>query len=348
MARIRFRLSSGYTNPNSGLVVKKIWHAGLTEIETSSYFIRVNVSVEMLQPFLNLTLTSSERTGSQFKIAANLVHELALHKRETTPELADLAAEPYVEDEVLSELGWSLEDKLWNGEPFELLPPEYSIGGPGLAHAGFTKPNVDVIHEFSGRGLRLFTRGLTCQRQWFTDKHQNYSDAPALDNAHYISEHDDPYYQFTYDPVPTTWLKLLCSSSLWNVHVHQFGLDTTRMWPCYIGTVTQHAPGDTSHSCIKLIRIRQDLNSMIISRSMSQAEISARETENCRQAKASSILSRMSSLIKPDTPGPGPPDTPNVPSRRAYTCSRYQEITKYLFENQAPGEWLSTPWPSNA
>ncbi len=58
---IRFRLISGYTNCNSGLVVKEKFHFAEIQNEIYSDFVRINIAVELLQPLLRNDLTGAER-----------------------------------------------------------------------------------------------------------------------------------------------------------------------------------------------------------------------------------------------------------------------------------------------
>lgn len=63
--RIRFRLFSGYTNCNTNIPVKEIFHYGETNVElwegNVRELVRVNVAIEVLQPLLRGDLTDAER-----------------------------------------------------------------------------------------------------------------------------------------------------------------------------------------------------------------------------------------------------------------------------------------------
>lgn len=114
------------------------------------------------------------------------------------------------------------------------------------------------------------------------------------------------------------------------------------MGPCCIGTMARHDPGNVVHSMVRWNRVHSHLHDLTIDRGMSQEERTRREAENARRIKARSLYTRMSTLVQPTSPGPEPPDTPNLPNTDVFTCPRYEDIIRYLFGNRVDELALDT------
>ncbi|KAJ5041224.1 uncharacterized protein L3040_005772 [Drepanopeziza brunnea f. sp. 'multigermtubi'] len=317
---IRFRIWSGYTNYATGLAIKEPWVCGATSWELSSNNIRINIALELIQPLLSAQLNAAERMACQFRIASTLVHETAHamweYKRNTDPdpEFHRLDAEPYFEGEVLAELGWSLEDKLWGGEPMDILANSYSRGGPGLASAGFFKTN------------------------WFVDRHKDYSAAPLLEHVVHIPPHDDPYYRHDYYPLSTSWFRSLFDRNLWDSQARQFRASATKMQPCYIGTTANYVNRQTEHEQIDSFTRQFDGTGVLAvspgAPAVEQARITA---EISRRNHANDIFGRMRVFVPVVPVTEEPPDDPDPPEP-VYTCARWDEIAQYLFDHRDPDD----------
>ncbi|KAN0108634.1 hypothetical protein V8E51_008376 [Hyaloscypha variabilis] len=274
--------------------------------------VRSNIALELLQPLLRDDLTRAERILAQFRFAATLIHETAhavwIMLRTGFPSPKP-TTEPYFEDEVLCELGWSLEDKIWGGEPLEMVQQHYSRGGPGLPHMGNFKTN------------------------WFTDRHTNYAGGtlPLLDYVEPLEDdEEDPFYQFDYWPVPLQWT--------------QHGANATKMAPLIIGTRRfANEPIDDGFQVL----VASDLDPITVEENFwedftAEQQESVR-TENARRAWAMQlcqVISDSAGLLPADPEDEDDADEDEDEGKEAQTleCPRWDEITQYLFANRAPLE----------
>ncbi|PBP19973.1 hypothetical protein BUE80_DR009195 [Diplocarpon rosae] len=319
--QVKFRIVSGYANFTTGLATRERWCCGGTAKEYAApSIIMVNLALELIQPLLALDLNAAEKMACQFKIATTLLHETAhavwAYRMMANSEFDDTADfEPYFEDEILAELGWSLEDKLWGGEPMDILPPEYSNGGPGLPSAGIVKTN------------------------WFVDRHVNDTRAPVLEHVVELPENvDDPFEIHDYYPIPTTWIASLFDSNLWSSQSQAFGAEATSMKPSFIGTRALYDSQSLEEEMIGFARFGSNLDgSLPLNRGMSTAERTRVKAENARRRQAQDILGRMTSLISVRAPEIEAVDDPDSPEP-VCECPRWDMIAEYMFAHREPGD----------
>ncbi|KAI6716060.1 hypothetical protein JHW43_001444 [Diplocarpon mali] len=317
--RIKLRIVSGYADFTTGLAKRERWVCGGTARELAApSTIMINIALEIIQPLLTLDLNAAEKMACQFKIATTLVHETAhavwAYRVMMTSQFDDMAdVEPYFENEVLAELGWSLEDKLWGGEPMDLLPPEYSTGGPGLPSAGIVKTN------------------------WSVDRH--HTRAPVLEPVEKLPEDvDDPFTIHDYYPIPTTWVASLFEGDLWASQSQAFGAEATLMKPSLVGTRAQYDPQSLEEELIGFARAKSDLDSSLpLDRSMSAAEQTRVRAENAQRQQAQDVLRQMTSRIVVRAPEMEDADDPDPPEP-VYECARWDAIAQYMCAHRAPGD----------
>lgn len=220
---IKFKLTSGYTQNYTGTVTSDTWGNGVTDDDpVIPNLFWACISLEELQPLLRPDLTDAEKQIVIFRCATTIVHETAHAVWMTRKQDQSLImnVEPYFEQEVLSELGWSLESHMYGGDPGNLVEVDFSFGGPGLPPMGIWKSD------------------------WFTDHHENYnnSKAPVL----YVPPKIPlPAYQgrfYTYDawPISFTWVHSLFQNQTWDINVRMWGNVATQMGPLAIGTRQYH------------------------------------------------------------------------------------------------------------
>lgn len=202
---------------------------------------------------------------------------------------------------------------------------------------------VTVNYSRGGPGLPAMGTFLT---NWFTEKHEFYSDgkAPILAyDPRLEMGSNDPFCVFDYFPIPLIWHHSLFQSDLWNIPVRKFGTKATRMGPLSMGTrFLAGNPADEPAIYIKSSELAT-VPVIAIPGDMNQLQMASLMFENGRRAKAFAITLAVSRLVQPEAEAAPPEEgahdeedehtTPKV-----YNCPRWDEITQYLFKNRGPEE----------
>ncbi|KAE8448656.1 hypothetical protein EG329_009081 [Mollisiaceae sp. DMI_Dod_QoI] len=160
MQNLTFGIMSAYQNladPKSPLATPQYAFTNHNPSLASPY-IQIFIASELLQPLLTSKLNDGERLGARFLVAITLVHEMmhAFYAAKTYKEvpiqviikdaLKDFR-EPYFMDEPVSELGFSGENVLFNGEFEPLKVKPFEGPHPGFDLAMFPKMKM------SGRSI---------------------------------------------------------------------------------------------------------------------------------------------------------------------------------------------------
>lgn len=191
---------------------------------------------------------------------------------------------------------------MWGGQPSDIVHAEYSQGGPGLLPMGYFRTN------------------------WFTIKHHKYSSAPALSYATQPLD-NDPYYEYDYFPVPTSWCHGLFQPDFWTSVVRVMGNRSTVMGPLTFGTRELHRKPEQGPRMIVNTGRLEDLALVVIDDSMTYKEKVAHMFENARRIRAKRILNALVKTQENEEQGMPPRSPSPVISNSGSSASNpYSEI----------------------
>ncbi|KUJ16032.1 uncharacterized protein LY89DRAFT_783262, partial [Mollisia scopiformis] len=331
---LMFRLSSGYCNPYTGAAQNHTVSYGMTRknfMKRQPSF-TVDIATELLQPLLTGELNYDERMLAQFQVATTILHETghALWEHRYYDVTYDVYKEPYFEDETLPEMGWSLENHIWGGEPKDLNHPTYFAGGPGL-------PSMGVVRSY-----------------WFNEcsTAHGVKDMVPLDEVkgpYNLARGSNPFYYIRYWPIPTTWFKDMHKKDKWEHLVRKFGADSLEMGPMTLGSEFRSNDRDPRN-----LKQKKNSDSNFNERFMFPAQRAALNpdekvaaaTENQRREKALEILKQMRALYSvksefmSDEERAAGAGAPVIEPMEVYTCKcpRYDAIKKHFLGNRGPQE----------
>ncbi|KUJ09625.1 uncharacterized protein LY89DRAFT_787913 [Mollisia scopiformis] len=325
--KIDLRIDSGYsvmtgmpivTNPLSGVTYERPLDPG----------IHVSLSLEMFEPLLRTDLTDAERLGNTWNVAKTLVHEMAHATWRALKRYKPPYAEPYFDDQALSELGFSFINDICGGEPARMLRRPYWSGGPGV-------PQLGIWSNY-----------------WFNSTNAGYTTSAGAPPQNKPVEPDeiDPFYTRDDWVVPTSWHCNMFLNNWWNVGVVKFSREFTHMGPLQHGyrKIDKRAieAGNIEPRKIRvgegdgtgLLYSEGPGDRIVISDKLSIANRKAIYAEQKRMVEAGKILFAL-------TKNPGYVGAPNDntdngerPPRIQYQCRRWDEIVAYLFANRGPKE----------
>jgi hypothetical protein len=225
--------------------------------------------------------------------------------------------------------------QLWGGYAKDIVGPEISDGGPGLAPMGVMKTN------------------------WFTELHENYREGvtvtlkpiPVLQGA------IDPYYTYDYWVVPVSWQLNFFDTSFWNGTVRHVGESATRMGPLTYGARRFSDDPDEAQSFTLLQDPRVTQRTYVwhepIHEGMPHHIKVALRWENLRRSHVQGIVNSTGSSRNKQPKGTNPEnEKDNVINAKdevdtededgedeiVPACPRWFEITEYLFDNRGPLE----------
>ncbi|KUJ15687.1 uncharacterized protein LY89DRAFT_734841 [Mollisia scopiformis] len=334
--KIKIRLISGYAANEPGVVDEEVCLYGIcgNNLLPNTGTIFINVSSELLQVLSTGHLNSDEKRLARFEFANTLMHETA-HAvwyalrddfQKTKKSKKPTHGEPYFETEPLQELGFSLENNMWGGDPKSLSSfGVNAAGGPGLPSLGI------------------------CKSSWFRECNSGYdnNDNIPLDPPAPVPGQPDLYYISDYYPIPTTWFIDLQKKDKWEYIVRKVGISATQMGPTTYGMRNKTKIKDPRN----LLQISTPLTQLqglyvlgMQRADMTSLEIAALEQEVSRVEKAIKILNTASITFLAMYPDNVPVRATTAPAidrsltRERYPCvsKRYEEIRQYCLNNRKP------------
>lgn len=115
--KIEWHIISCYIDPDTGLAGEHSF--GVTAKQNAEQDIRVHLGFELIEPLLNPDISHADRMVCRFKLTCTIIHELAhavwMSLRESHNIHVECEIEPYFEDEVIGELGFSMENAVFGG-----------------------------------------------------------------------------------------------------------------------------------------------------------------------------------------------------------------------------------------
>ncbi|TVY83745.1 hypothetical protein LSUE1_G001148 [Lachnellula suecica] len=163
---------------------------------------RLYMNISNIEPLLNSNLTDAERLNGQWYVANTIVHEMMhlikfVRKRYDSDEnYRTMTGEPYFEDEIISELGFSMENAVFGGIPEIFGETSLRYGdndsAPHLGH-WLTLPYPSIAYALGGG-----------------------SNTPILTDPPSIN------YQ-NFFPIKVTTIEDAHQEEFWDVAVRQFG-----------------------------------------------------------------------------------------------------------------------------
>ncbi|KAH7321533.1 hypothetical protein BKA65DRAFT_540736 [Rhexocercosporidium sp. MPI-PUGE-AT-0058] len=298
---------------------------------------------------VNVWLSIELLVLSKVEVAMTIVHEFAHAVFKAMRWDAEPGkyydTEPFVNDDPLSELGFSYEQQVFGGRVIPMVSPHYARGGPGLPLFGLTWDN------------------------WFNKSNAAYNAGNGKRAAFPMKVKlgdFDPWDHIDNLVVPTSWAAQMSSQDSWQVK-HQAGSQDLVCRPLKYGIRYKISTStlsniimaaDRSVSTLLYLQSRIHDDAIAIDQGLPSAEQKAAEKENRRRDRERDILDEvheswvdppLSALADKDNmfdypwdpaydsePESRPRTVPAMPPIFTDDCPRYVEIRNYVVANRAP------------
>ncbi|CZR56291.1 uncharacterized protein PAC_06179 [Phialocephala subalpina] len=261
-----------------------------------------NINFYLVEPLLNPKINSAERLLCQAELAVTILHEFchALYTR------SEESLDPYFEDEVLGEVGFSMEKAVFGGRTSQL-------------NAAYINPKGLPFGGQMNFGWNNYASSINC-----------LADQPILEPK------PANYREATSYPVPISYFRNLHDPTFWQAYVPVWGSTSLHMGPFTAGSLFDF---DTKQR--RLIETPL-LTDPVITLSMTDQEKATAKIQIDRNNSARTIRQDMQ-LNKDDRtfrdrqflsqqPFPSPPPTP-ASQTPVYVEPRFEpQLTQYEFD----------------